>query len=276
VRADNRCGRRLPGLRADPITPRVGADPVSFRESTPSPRPTATRDRPVAIGEDVRRGRRRIPGCLPRQPRPARLNRILWQRNSMRSSSAHGQAGPSLAGKVIPKPDRPSRSSNANWSAGPASTPAASDKTLVASATCQRSWPGGGNRSTASVRAKSRVDMAKVKARKERVMLDDRHGLESWLNGMDRCTFIRGHAPIRRPAHHSCRRRPAGSRQNLPQRRWPVLMVPDLPGLSDIDYMTNVGYSNSTPSQNIWSSSVAATSRWSSRRCTAGSALGLR
>src|ERR1700754_4481443 len=28
------------------------------------------------------------------------------------------------------------------------------------------------------------VDMAKVKARKDGVMLDDRHGVESWLEGM--------------------------------------------------------------------------------------------
>src|SRR6185312_5591808 len=27
------------------------------------------------------------------------------------------------------------------------------------------------------------VDMAKVKARKDKVMLDDRHGVESWLEG---------------------------------------------------------------------------------------------
>src|SRR5688500_13218176 len=30
-----------------------------------------------------------------------------------------------------------------------------------------------------------RVDMAKVKARKDKIMLDDRHGVESWLNGMN-------------------------------------------------------------------------------------------
>ena len=38
------------------------------------------------------------------------------------------------------------------------------------------------------------VDMAKVKARKDKVSGDDRRGLESWLHGMKGCTFIRGHA----------------------------------------------------------------------------------
>src|ERR1700709_1008183 len=37
------------------------------------------------------------------------------------------------------------------------------------------------------------VDIAKVKARKDSVILDDRHGVESWLAGMKGCT------PIRRP-----------------------------------------------------------------------------
>src|SRR5918994_629663 len=43
------------------------------------------------------------------------------------------------------------------------------------------------------------VDMAKVKARKDRIMLDDRSGLESWLDGMDGCTLIRGHARFEGP-----------------------------------------------------------------------------
>ncbi len=43
------------------------------------------------------------------------------------------------------------------------------------------------------------VDMAKVKARKDKIMLDDRHGVESWLQGMKGCTFIRGHARFESP-----------------------------------------------------------------------------
>ncbi|MDT5068999.1 MAG: hypothetical protein QOK02_5154, partial [Mycobacterium sp.] len=43
------------------------------------------------------------------------------------------------------------------------------------------------------------VDMAKVKARKDAIMLVDRHGVESWLEGMDGCTLIRGHARFEDP-----------------------------------------------------------------------------
>src|SRR4029077_7687866 len=43
------------------------------------------------------------------------------------------------------------------------------------------------------------VDMAHVKARKDSIMLDDRNGVESWLEGMKGCTLIRGHARFEGP-----------------------------------------------------------------------------
>ncbi len=84
------------------------------------------------------------------------------------------------------------------------------------------------------------IDMAKVKARKDKVMLGDRDGLESWINGMDGCTFIRGHA--RFESAHTLR---VDGRVleadkiflNVGGRA----VAPDMRGLSDIDYMTNVG-----------------------------------
>ena len=43
------------------------------------------------------------------------------------------------------------------------------------------------------------MDMAKVKARKDGVMLSDRTGVESWLDDMNSCTVIRGHARFEDP-----------------------------------------------------------------------------
>ena len=83
------------------------------------------------------------------------------------------------------------------------------------------------------------VDMAKVKARKDKVMLDDRHGVESWLEGMDGCTLIRGHARFESP--HTIR--VDGQVLEADKIFLNVggrAVVPDLPGLSDIDYLTNV------------------------------------
>jgi pyruvate/2-oxoglutarate dehydrogenase complex dihydrolipoamide dehydrogenase (E3) component len=84
------------------------------------------------------------------------------------------------------------------------------------------------------------VDMAKVKARKDKVMLGDRDGLESWLSSMDGCTFIRGHARFEDP--HTLR---VDGRVLEADRIFLNVggraVAPDMPGLSDIDYMTNVG-----------------------------------
>lgn len=84
------------------------------------------------------------------------------------------------------------------------------------------------------------VDMAKVKARKDKIVHGDREGVESWLEGMDGCTFIRGHARFEDP--HTIRvddRVLHGDKifLNVGGRA----VAPDMPGLSDIDYLTNVG-----------------------------------
>jgi pyruvate/2-oxoglutarate dehydrogenase complex dihydrolipoamide dehydrogenase (E3) component len=84
------------------------------------------------------------------------------------------------------------------------------------------------------------VDMTKVKARKDKVMLDDRHGVESWLEGMAGCTLIRGHARFEGP--HTIR----VDDQLLEADRIFLnvggrAVVPDIPGLDDVDYLTNVG-----------------------------------
>jgi pyruvate/2-oxoglutarate dehydrogenase complex dihydrolipoamide dehydrogenase (E3) component len=84
------------------------------------------------------------------------------------------------------------------------------------------------------------VDMAKVKARKDRIMLDDRHGVESWLEGMDGCTFLRGHARFEDP--HTVRVDDQVLKADRIYLNVGARAVdPDMPGLSDIDYLTNVG-----------------------------------
>lgn len=84
------------------------------------------------------------------------------------------------------------------------------------------------------------VDMSKVKARKDKVMLGDRHGVESWLDGMAGCTLIRGHARFEDP--HTMR---VGDELISAERIFLNVggraVVPDMPGLADLDYLTNVG-----------------------------------
>ncbi|MGO9102733.1 MAG: FAD-containing oxidoreductase [Mycobacterium sp.] len=83
------------------------------------------------------------------------------------------------------------------------------------------------------------VDMAKVKARKDAIMLGDRKGVEDWLDGMDGCTVIRGHARFTDP--HTLR---VGDDVLHAERIFLNVggraVVPDMPGLADIDFLTNV------------------------------------
>jgi pyruvate/2-oxoglutarate dehydrogenase complex dihydrolipoamide dehydrogenase (E3) component len=84
------------------------------------------------------------------------------------------------------------------------------------------------------------VDISRVKARKDRIMLDDRHGVESWLEGMPGCTLIRGHARFEGPHTIRVNDEVLTARQiflNVGGRA----TVPDIPGLADVDYLTNVG-----------------------------------
>jgi pyruvate/2-oxoglutarate dehydrogenase complex dihydrolipoamide dehydrogenase (E3) component len=83
------------------------------------------------------------------------------------------------------------------------------------------------------------VDMAKVKARKDQISGDDRRGLESWLDGMAGCELIRGHARFESPrALRVADRLIEADRIFLNTGGRAV--VPDIPGLSALDYLTNV------------------------------------
>ena len=80
--------------------------------------------------------------------------------------------------------------------------------------------------------------MARVKARKDEIAGASRSGLESWIEGMENVTLVRGHAVFDGP------RSVVVGGQNLTADR--VFLdvgararVPDFPGLDRIDYFTN-------------------------------------
>jgi pyruvate/2-oxoglutarate dehydrogenase complex dihydrolipoamide dehydrogenase (E3) component len=66
-----------------------------------------------------------------------------------------------------------------------------------------------------------RVDMKRVKARKDEVAGASRTGLEGWLQGMENCTLYRGHARFESAPRGAGGRRAAAGRQDLPERRRP-------------------------------------------------------
>ena len=83
-----------------------------------------------------------------------------------------------------------------------------------------------------------RVDMKRVKARKDAVSGQSRTGLEDWLQNMENCTVYRGHA--RFESAHDLR---VGDERlhadkiflNVGGRA----LVPDMPGIREIDVLTN-------------------------------------
>ncbi|WP_418002498.1 FAD-containing oxidoreductase [Mycobacterium sp. PDNC021] len=84
------------------------------------------------------------------------------------------------------------------------------------------------------------VDMAKVKGRKDGIVTADRDGVESWLEGMDGCTLLRGHARFIDP--HTLQvgdQRITGKQIFL--NTGGRATAPDIPGLAGVDYLTNVG-----------------------------------
>src|SRR6476620_4086000 len=149
-----------------------------------------------------------------------------------------GQAGPPLAGRLTAAGQSVAVIERKLVGGTCVNTGCIPTKTLVASAhaaqTARRGTEYGIGTGDVS------VDMTKVKARKDKVMTDDRAGVESWLEGMENCTLIRGHARFTDP--HTI------AVDDLILQADKIFLnvggravVPDMPGLADVDYMTNVG-----------------------------------
>jgi pyruvate/2-oxoglutarate dehydrogenase complex dihydrolipoamide dehydrogenase (E3) component len=83
-----------------------------------------------------------------------------------------------------------------------------------------------------------RIDMAKVHARSRKITMDARSGNETWLEGMQRCTLIRGHARF-----ESNRTVRVGDDVLEADRIFINVggraMVPDFPGIDTVPYFTN-------------------------------------
>jgi pyruvate/2-oxoglutarate dehydrogenase complex dihydrolipoamide dehydrogenase (E3) component len=82
------------------------------------------------------------------------------------------------------------------------------------------------------------MDMARVKARKDKVTLDSRQGLRDWLTGTDKVTLIEAHARFRSPTEVEVN----GTAITAPQIFLNVggrAHVPDLPGIETVPYLTN-------------------------------------
>ena len=149
-----------------------------------------------------------------------------------------GQAGPSLAGRLTDVGHTVAVIERKLIGGTCVNTGCIPTKTLVASAHAAHLARRGAEYGVGA--GPVTVDMAKVKARKDGIMLNDRHGVESWLEGMKGCTVVRGHALFEDP--HTLR---VGEDVLEADRIFLNVggraVIPDIPGLAEVDYMTNVG-----------------------------------
>ncbi len=148
-----------------------------------------------------------------------------------------GQAGPPLAGRLTAAGQRVAIVERKLIGGTCVNNGCIPTKTLVASAHVAHLAHRSGEFGVAT--GSISVDMAKVKARKDGIMLADRKGVEDWLEGMDGCTVFRGHARFTDP--HTLRVDDDELRAdriflNVGGRA----VVPDIPGLDDVEYLTNV------------------------------------
>ena len=148
-----------------------------------------------------------------------------------------GQAGPSLAGRLTSAGQRVAIIQRKLIGGTCVNNGCIPTKTLVASAHAAQLARRGAEYGVGTGAVS--VDMAKVKARKDDIMLKDREGVESWLDGMAGCTVFRGHARFEDPHTISVNGDLLQADRiflNLGGRA----VVPDIPGLSEVEFLTNV------------------------------------
>jgi pyruvate/2-oxoglutarate dehydrogenase complex dihydrolipoamide dehydrogenase (E3) component len=148
-----------------------------------------------------------------------------------------GQAGPPLAGRLTAAGQRVAVIERKHVGGTCVNTGCIPTKTLVASAHAAHLARRGAEYGVGT--GPVTVDMAKVKARKDDIMLKDRTGVQDWLDGMQGCTFFNGHARFEDP--HTIR---VGDDLLRGERIYLNVggraVVPDIPGLSDVEFLTNV------------------------------------
>ena len=117
-----------------------------------------------------------------------------------------------------------------------------------------------------------RVDMKRVKARKDAISERSRTGVEQWLRGT--AALRRLHRT--RPVPIAATKSPSGIRSSRADRIFINVggraSVPPMPGLDQVPFLTNSSMMDlDTVPPHLHRSSAAATSAWSSDRCSGGS-----
>ncbi len=148
-----------------------------------------------------------------------------------------GQAGPPLAGRLNQAGMTVALIERKLFGGTCVNTGCMPTKALVASAHAAHIARRAGDFGV-DVGGAINVDMSRVKARKDKVVFDARHGVESWLKGMERCTVFEGHARFESPTDV----RVGDALLSAPRIFINVggrALVPDMPGIDRVRVLTN-------------------------------------
>ncbi|MFC4275727.1 FAD-containing oxidoreductase [Achromobacter aloeverae] len=150
-----------------------------------------------------------------------------------------GQAGPSLAGRLSDAGMRVAMIERKQFGGTCVNTGCMPTKTLVASAYAAHLARRAADYGVA-LEGPVGVDIARVKARADKVSSDARTGVENWLRGMANCTVYQGHARFTGPhdVEVDGHRLTAG---RIFINSGARALVPDLPGVDRVRILTNVG-----------------------------------
>lgn len=148
-----------------------------------------------------------------------------------------GQAGPALAGRLTGAGMKVALVERHLFGGTCVNTGCMPTKALVASAYAAHLARRAGDYGV-TIGGEVGIDMKRVHARAMKVSSDARRNVETWLNGMQGLTVLRGHARFTGP--HSVE----VDGETLAAERIFINVggraaVPEMPGVGDIDYLTN-------------------------------------
>lgn len=149
-----------------------------------------------------------------------------------------GQAGPSLAGRLTDAGMTVAIIERHHVGGTCVNTGCKPTKTLVASAYAAHLARRADDYGVTLGGGTVGMDMKKAKARKDAVVNSSRNGNETWLGSMKGCTLLRGHARLESARSVSVNGEILTAERifiNVGGRA----STPDLPGIKDIDYLTN-------------------------------------
>lgn len=148
-----------------------------------------------------------------------------------------GQAGPALAVRLAQSGKKTAIIERKLFGGTCVNVGCVPTKTLVASARAAYQVSRAADYGV-MIEGAARVDMARVKARKDAVVKHSNQGVTAWLKGTPNLTVIEGHGRFASAHSVSVNEKLLEAKQiflNVGARA----SVPDIPGLSDIAYLTN-------------------------------------